>query len=261
MGFRHKFAYSFFNFSAYKEFLVQGIGKSILYIFIVTLIFSTLANINTINIFRTEITIIESTFEKNAPNFELKDGLLNIDAKEPIYYNRLGGIFIVDTSGKTSPAILESYSSGVFLDSNNISIKKDSSKIQTLSYSDIGDLYVTKDIMKDSFTVIKLVFPLILFTLNPLISLFYNLLTIFLVLGPLSLIICTFIGIKLSYKNVCTISCYAMTMPLMLQSLLDISGLITPEFQSIFYLIALLYCYLAIAEMKKTNKSNINLLQ
>ena len=47
MGFGHKFAYSFFDFAAYKEFLVQGLGKSILYLFLVTLIFSTIANIGT----------------------------------------------------------------------------------------------------------------------------------------------------------------------------------------------------------------------
>ena len=57
MGFRHKFAYSFFDFAAYKEFLVQGLGKSILYIFLVTLIFSTITNINTIDKFNSEISI------------------------------------------------------------------------------------------------------------------------------------------------------------------------------------------------------------
>ena len=69
MGFMHKFAYSFFDFAAYKEFLIQGLGKSILYIFLVTLIFSTINNVSVINKFNAQISSIQSTFIHSAPNF------------------------------------------------------------------------------------------------------------------------------------------------------------------------------------------------
>ena len=86
MGFGHKFAYSFFDFAAYKEFLVQGFGKSILYLFLVTLIFSTLANIGTINTLTSEVSNLQDNLTHNAPNFEFKNSLLTVDSDKPIYY-------------------------------------------------------------------------------------------------------------------------------------------------------------------------------
>ena len=150
MGFRHKFAYSFFDFAAYKEFLVQGLGKSILYIFLVTLIFSTLSNIKIIDKFSSELSSMETTFIHNAPNFELKNGTFSIDSNEPIYYKYDGLQLIVDTSGKTSKSVLDSYSDGIYINSKELIFRQKYTTLQTLNFSNFPEINLTKtDIQND----------------------------------------------------------------------------------------------------------------
>ena len=86
-----------------------------------------------------------------------------------------------------------------------------------------------------------------------------NLISVFLILGPISLNISSIMGVKLKYSKACTLSFYAMTLPLLLESLLNISGIDLPGFYIIFYIVALIYCGLAIKELKNTDKSNLNL--
>jgi len=260
MRFRHKFAYSFFDFAAYKEFLVQGLGKSILYIFLVTLIFSTITNINTINKFISETSDIQTTFTKSAPEFELKNGLLSMKSTEPIYYRNDGQILIVDTTGKTNKSIVESYSDAIYIDSNELILKQNYKTVQVIEFSDIPEFNVTNKTIHKMLYLSKIIIPVILLIFDPIISLVLNLISGFLILGPISLFISSFMNVKLIYSKACILSFYAMTMPLLLKALLDISGIVLPEFYIVFYLLTLIYCGLAIKELKNTDKSNLNIM-
>ena len=254
----HKFAYSFFDFPAYKEFLVDGLGKSMLYIFLVTLIFSTITSINTINTFISETSSIESKFVQSAPNFELKNGLLTVDSKEPIYYKHEGEILIVDTSGKTNKTILNTYSDGMYINSDEFILRQNYKTIQSFKFTDFSGINATNQTIQYMLHVSKIIFPVMLLILNPIISFLMNLVSGFLILGPLSMNIGSLMGIKLKYSKACILSFYAMTLPLLLESLVDIAGITSSEFIIIFYVIALIYCWLAINEIKKTDKSNLN---
>ena len=106
----------------------------------------------------------------------------------------------------------------------------------------------------------KIIIPLLLLIFDPIISLVLNLISGFLILGPMSLFISSFMNVKLNYSKACILSFYAMTMPLLLNALLDISGIVLPEFYIVFYLITLIYCGLAIKELKNTDKSNLNIM-
>ena len=258
MGFRHKFAYSFFDFAAYKEFLVQGLGKSIVYIFLVTLIFSTISNISVINKFTSEFSSVEATFIHSAPSFELKNGLFSIDSDEPIYYKHDGQQLIVDTSGKTNKSALDSYSDGIYINSDEIIIRQKYTTLQTLNFSNFAQLNLTNQDLQNTMHKLKYIFPLVLLLLNPIISFLLNLISGLLVIGPLSLSISAAMGVKLKYSKACTLSFYAMTLPLFLEALLVISGITLPEFYVIFYIVSLIYCGLAIKELKNIAKSNVN---
>lgn len=258
MRFRHKFAYSLYNFTAYKEFLVQGLGKSILYIFLVTLIFSTVANINTIGKFNSELSNIQETFIHNAPNFELKNGLLSVDSDEPIYYKYNGEQLIVDTSGKSNKSIIDSYSNAIYINSDEITIRQNYRTLQTLKFSDFSQLNLVNKTLQDSLAILKITFPIVILILEPIFAFLLNLISAFLIIAPLSLNISSLMGVKLKYSKACILSFYAMTLPLLLESLLNISGINVSEFYIIFYVVALIYCGLAIKEIKNIDKSTLN---
>gem|GEM_PF-1895189 len=260
MGFRHKFAYSFFNFPAYKEFLAQGFGKALLYIFLVTLIFTSITNVNEINHFMSETSDLQTEFNKYAPEFELKNGLLTVDSAEPIYYRKDGFVLIVDTTGKTNKSISDTYADVVYIDSNEFIVKQNYKTVQAIKFSDIPEMNITNKTIQKLLYYTKIFFPIILMVLNPIISFIFNLISGCLVLAPISLTISSFMNVKLNYRKTCIISFYAMTMPLLLQTLLDISGIVINEFSMLFYLISLVYCGLAIRELKNKDKSNLNIL-
>lgn len=260
MGFRHKFAYSFFNFPAYKEFLAQGFGKALLYIFLVTLILSTITNVNRINQFLSETSDMQTELTKYAPEFELKNGLLTVDSAEPIYYRKDGFVLIVDTTGKTNKSISDTYADVVYIDSNEFILKQNYKTVQAIKFSDIPELNTTKNTIQNLLSLSKIFLPIILLILDPIISFIFNLISGCIILAPISLTISSFMNVKLNYRKTCIISFYAMTMPLLLQTLLDISGIVMNEFSMLFYLISLVYCGLAIRELKNKDKSNLNIL-
>ncbi|EKQ54438.1 MULTISPECIES: DUF1189 domain-containing protein [unclassified Clostridium] len=261
MGFGQKFAYSFYDFAAYKEFVIQGLGKAIFYTFLVSLILSIITNIKTIDEFNSEISSVQATFIHSAPNFEFKDGILSVSSDEPIYYKHNDTMFIVDTSGKTTSSVLAPYSDGIYINSDTLTLRQNYNTVQTISLSEFnqfGDFVLTNKIVLDLFSVSKLIVPVLLLILNPIISFLVNLVSIFAILAPFSLSISSLMEVNLSYVKACTLSCYAITLPLLLEALLFVAGINIPEFYIIFYLIGVVYCGLAIKEIKKTDKSNLN---
>lgn len=266
MGFRRKFAYSFFDFATYKDFLVQGLGKSIFYIFLVTLIFSTITNIKTISMFNSDLSNVQNKLIHDAPKFELKNGLLSIDSDEPIYYKYDGQMFIFDTTGTTSPSALDSYSDGIYVNSSALTLRVNYTTVQTIDLADLDkfialdELTVDNKMAQDFLTAIKITFPIVALIINPIISFIANLISVFVIIGPLSISIGSIMGVKLDYSKACTLSFYATTLPLLLQALVEISGIHLPEFVVVFYGVALLYCGLAIKEIKNADKSNLNFM-
>ncbi|NME83384.1 DUF1189 domain-containing protein [Clostridium sp. SM-530-WT-3G] len=283
MGIVHKFAYSFYDFSAYKEFLIQGLGKAIFYIFLVTIAFSTLSNIRTVSQFNDDISRIENKFNKESPDFEYKDGKLTMDYDGPIYYKYTGdspilsvfindtlinGNLIVDTSGKTDASALDSYSKGTYVDSDSVTIKTGDNDITTKKLKDLfntdivnsNDITIDKATILSSFHLLNEIFDISMYISYPIVSFLSSLCAAFFILGPLTIIFSKNLNINLTYKNACTISLYAMTMPLLLESLSTISGLYIPEFELIFYIIALIYCFFALKNIKKSNNTKINAL-
>jgi hypothetical protein len=307
MGFGRKFAYSFFDFAAYKNFLVQGFRTSILYIFLVTLIFSTLTSINAISTLNSDISSVEENLASSAPKFELKDGSFSVDSSEPIYYKDTNNflfpllvsnlefinilhnssinnninegvnsensvslpnfsiddssyyMLIVDTNKKTNSSILNSYSNGIYIDKTSLSFRNNYQTIGTINFSDYNKLDVTNQTVYKALFALKILLPLINLVFIPIFSFIGNLFSGFLILAPLCLFIGPALGVKLSYSKACTLSFYAMTLPLLLETLLTISGLMPFGFTIIFYVISLLYCALAIKKIKDIDKSNLKL--
>lgn len=283
MGIVHKFAYSFYDFSAYKEFLIQGLGKSIFYVFLVTIVFSTLSNIQIVSEFNDNISRIENKFNKESPDFQYKDGKLTMDYDGPIHYKYDGdspilsmfineglinGNLIIDTSGKTNASALDPYSEGTYVDSDSITIKNSDDKVTTTKLKDLfkTDIVNTDDVTIDkasilsSFPILNEIFDISMFISYPIISFLSNLCAVFFILGPLTLILSKNLDMNLTYKNACTLSFYAMTMPLLLESLTTVAGLYSAEYSVIFYGIALIYCFLALRNIKKSNNTKINAL-
>ncbi|MFT8349983.1 DUF1189 domain-containing protein [Clostridium saccharoperbutylacetonicum] len=259
MGFRHKFVFSFFDFTAYKEFLAQGLGKSVLYIFLVTLIFSTLTNFKTIDTFNSQISDIHEVVVNKVPSFEFKNGQLSMDSTEPFYYKHNGDMLIIDTVDKTDTSALNQYNNGIYINSSELVYRQNYTTIYTVDFSEYSDINLTNSSIAKILLILKIILPVILLIVNPIVSFLVNLAAVFIIIGPMSLLISSIMGIKSNYATACTLGFYSITLPLLLEALINISGIEINNFIVIFYIISIIYCYLALKEIKNTDKSNINL--
>lgn len=283
MNITHKFAYSLSNFSAYKEFIVQGLRKAIFYMFLVTLVFSTLGNIRIVSDFNDDMARVESKFNKESPDFEYKDGKLTMDYDGPLHYrydgdSSLVSLFIntllinnnliVDTSGKTNSSVLDSYDKGIFLDSDSITIKNTNNYIETKKLEDLfnnplinsDNVTIDKSWVSSSFTILNNFFDSIIFIVSLIISFLSNLFLVFFFLGPLTIILSKNLNVNLTFKSACTIGFYAISMPLLLKSLLVVAGIYNQQYSIIFYIIGFIYCYLALKSIKESSNTKINTL-
>ena len=72
-------------------------------------------------------------------------------------------------SGKTNKSILDSYSDAIYINSDELIIRQNYSTLQTLKFSDFtGFNFTNTDIQYDISS--KIVFPIIILFLNPIIS-------------------------------------------------------------------------------------------
>ena len=268
-GIVHKFAYSFFDFKSYKEFLSQGLLKAIFYLFVVSIIFSTLGNINTLSVFNDDITRLENKYVKESPEFELKNGVLSIDSNEPVIYKYtgdspilnilikdfiIGDVLISDTSGTTDVSILDNYNNGTYINSTSIYSKKNGEIIGSINFSENNFLTLNKETLKHYFSLFKTTFNVLLLILNPIIEFIDNLISVFVLIGPMTLIFSRNFKEKLGYLQCSIIGMYSLTLPLVLKSLVTITNMYTSEFIFIFYVTTLIYSSLAVKNINSTKK-------
>ncbi|WP_294373340.1 DUF1189 domain-containing protein [uncultured Clostridium sp.] len=269
LGILHKFAYSLFDFKIYREFLSQGLLKAIFYLFLMTTIFSTLSNISTLNVFNDDMTRLENKYIKESPEFELKDGNLNINLDGPVIYKytgdspilqllinygAIGDVLVADTSGTTDISILDDYSSGTYINASSISFKKQGKIIANINFSDNKTLSVNKELLIPVFSSFKTMFTITFFILNPLLSFINNLAALFIIIGPMTFLMRTNSKHNLKYSQCCIIGAYSMTLPLIFESLVTITGIFTSEYTFVFYVISMLYCTLALRNIESTKK-------
>ena len=268
-GIVHKFAYSFFDFKAYKDFLSQGLLKALFYLFIVSTIFSTLGNISTLATLNDDVTRLENKYVKEAPEFELKNGVLSIDSKEPVVYKytgdspilnilikdfTLGDVLIADTNGTTDVSSLDEYNSGTYINSTSIHSKKNGSIIASINFSENTSIALNKDMLTSYFSLLKVAFALSLLIVGPMLAFINNLAAIFIIIGPMTLIFSKNSKENLGYLKCCIISIYSITLPLVLESLATITNLYSSEFVFVFYIVAFLYSSLAVKNLGSHKK-------
>lgn len=254
-----KFAYSFFNFNAYKDFIKEGLGKSILYIFIVSLVFSTFANFTLTNLITNGATEIKEVISKRIPDFNIKDGKFQLDSNEPVIYEAGNDLtYILDTTGKITTSSLDKYESAFLIDSNNITFKYGTNIINFLPISIFPDL--TKEALLSEIDLTVNIYVVLIFLLGPIFSFIGKLLSVFVIIGPITYLINRIFDTKLDYFKSCTIGFYAITLPLLIKTLLNVAGINLLGFSLVYYSTAFLYSGFALSNIKNSEKPNINVV-
>ncbi|MCM2606106.1 DUF1189 domain-containing protein [Rossellomorea marisflavi] len=124
-------------------FRFQGIGKTILYIFLLSFL-SVIPRVIELTSFSTDaINDVQDALEHNIPSFTIKDGKLESESKEPIIIEKPDMTIVFDSTGDTE-------AKDMVEEEKSIAFLKDSIVVNLMgsvewSYSMIGAEDITKD--------------------------------------------------------------------------------------------------------------------
>lgn len=237
-------------------FRFQGIGKTILYVFLLTLI-SVLPSIFMLSSALSTGMDTAKSFIQQAPDFSIQNGRLSADTDVPYIFKKDDFTFILDPTG----AVSESDAAD---EGNAIALLKDGfvfaggGQLNTSPYSAMPGLDVTKadlDQFVDSFSGLKGV-------IIPVMSIF-----IFLFSSAASFIEVSIVALfglfirnmtarKLNYGQIWRMAAYSETLPTLFFTIMGALQTSVPNSFWINWFVVLIVLYLAINEVPKPKQAS-----
>jgi hypothetical protein len=238
-------------------FRFQGIGKTILFVFFLTLI-SVLPSIYYLSTtLSTGLDTARTVIGDEFPSFSIKNGQLTTTTNVPIKINRDNFTIILDPTGAVSESDVED-------EGNAFALLKDKfvlvtgGRTDTSPYSMLEGIDITKKSLLNFIDSIDGVKGIII----PVISLFLYLISSaanFIEISVLALIglaIKNLSGRKLNYRQLWRMAAYSETLPTIFFTIMAAIKTTVPNSFLINWFVAIIVLYLAINEIPKPKKSS-----
>ncbi|WP_303984203.1 DUF1189 domain-containing protein [Niallia circulans] len=234
------------------SFRFQGIGKTIIYLLLLTII-ASLPNIYYLNKGINEaIHTFSVTMEDEVPSFTISDNILHTDNdEEPTIIEKPDLTIIVDSSGTYDHAKVSSYGNTVALLKNEFVIVT-SGQAQTFAYSSFGNFTMTSEELIDfiqGMDSLSYVFIIILVVIYILFMLLYKVLQT-LVLAMFGSFFARIFGKGLTYAQCWKITVYSITIPVIFFAIMDCLQTVVPNGYLLNWFISLFLVCLAIKEIQ-----------
>ena len=250
LGFFKDMSDSAINFSRYRYFANLPWKRVITYLLLMVLVLGIPVLLSIAYDFQRDMTKVIEQFNKNAPDFVLKNGELTVAGEMPLVYEsgNQDSAIIIDTSGETDSSVLDDYEQGFFIEKTKLVFKRDSLETQEYHFSALKELELEKADVVDILSYLRPISAMIVF-----FGLIYFIFAKLCTVSILSLVTLLFSGIQncgLNYGQSFKITVYAMTIPTLFQSLQNI---IAPGFiygWAIYYSIAVIYLLFAVRSTK-----------
>ena len=254
-----QFIKSFHSPKDVATFRFQGIGKTILYVFFLMFIVSIPIAAKTSLFITNSSTQFSETLANQVPDFEFKNGTLYSDQSIPYIDQQNDFVFIMDSTGEITPRDLTDYKVGFALLQRE-AVFVDNQIMDTYSYRDFGNINLTKEQISDMINniddLLPVLIPIFLFLMYLLfLAMKFIGITVLSVFGT---ILRNRAGVKLNYKQLWTLSVYAVTLPTVLFALLDSLNIIIPFSFGLYWIIAIAMLHLVIKQIPKPRLQNTN---
>ncbi|KMJ60147.1 hypothetical protein AB685_04760 [Bacillus sp. LL01] len=247
-----QFVKSLYSPKAMASFRFQGIGKTILYVFLLVLITS-------IPLFVTfgtsAVNLVKSTDEflqNETPDFYIQNGEFFADIEDPFISEEGGFTIILDPDNELSLNEISSYEEVIAIQSKEI-IFKGAGTTDFVPLSDFQGTEVTKDDLISFMDSVGTSFPIIITILLLLGYLFFTA-TKFIQITILALfglfLKNTLKRNKLQYRHTWILSAYAVTLPTLIFAILQASRITLPLSTLLSFGVSLFMLYLIIKEVK-----------
>jgi len=199
-------------------------------------------------------------YNTDFPEFQFKNGILNVDAEMPIisYDEETKDIFVIDTSNNSDESIIDDYANGVFIFKDKVITKEDDGHtISTFIYSELSSQFGEVEFQKKDVERVFPIFEKFKVALYIIIFIGYfifkvsNTLFLALVYGTLSLIPTKIMKSNLKFAELYKISLYSLTLPTLIGIAATVFGISIPFFSIIKFIIMSVYIILIIKSIKE----------
>ncbi|WP_026884508.1 DUF1189 domain-containing protein [Clostridium akagii] len=247
----YKIFNSITNLKSYTNFLKETLGKAILYLFLISLIFGILGSMRGVINSNLEITDFKNVYNQKLRNFQIKDGEFKIDKKMPIIIsNRSNDYYLIDTSGKTVQSALNKYDRGILILKDKLIEKIDKYNIQVIYFNSFGSNIINQDTINEYLPLLRMIPPFI--TLGIIIGYFIGGLLIALIVSIFVQIF--YRRINIDFESLYKISIYSLTAPLFLDTVLSVFKIDIPYWTFLYAIITLIYVVIALKYAEKNNQ-------
>ncbi|MBS4215640.1 DUF1189 domain-containing protein [Neobacillus rhizophilus] len=238
-------------------FRFQGIGKTILFVFLLTFISVLPSIVYFSTALTTGLDSAKTLLEEEAPDFTIKNGQLEADTKVPVTIKKDDFTIILDPTGAVS-------SQDAADQGNSFALLKDEFVItaggqsDTYPYSMMEGLKLSKKDLVDFVNSISGLKGIII----PIVSLFIYLFSSaasFIevsVLALIGLVLKNLAGRKLTYRHLWRMAAYSETLPTLFFTIMAALKTAVPNSFWINWFVVIIVLYLAINEIPKPKKSS-----
>lgn len=247
---------SFYSPKDISSFLKQGIGKTILYVLLLTLISLLptfyLFNSSVIN----EMENLQETLKNDLPSFTIENGELVSDETAPITINKSDLTVIFDSTGTIT-------SDDARASSNSIHMLKDelvytiAGQSQSFPYSLLSDT-LTKEDLTELTSSMESLLPIILPLTSVTIYLFSFISKCIGVsfLALIGLVLKNMVRSDLKYGQLWRLSAYSVTLPTIFFMIMEALKTFVPNGFFIYWLVAIIMLVLVIKETSSSEQKN-----
>ncbi|AZB43638.1 DUF1189 domain-containing protein [Bacillus sp. FJAT-42376] len=231
-------------------FRFQGIGKTILYIFFLTLISILPASVFLGLTIGSSITAIQNTVNSSLPDFEIKDGTLTAQTDKPVEIKQGEIIIVLDPTGTYTAKEMEQKNNSVGILKNEFVLVSNGSP-QVISYTSAGNFTITKaqiaDFAKQTGQLKPVIIAAVLILLY-LVSSFSKFIEVT-ILALLGLVIRNMLKKKVNFKQSWVMSAYAVTLATLFFTIMTSLQAAVPSQGLVQWFVHIVMLYLAVKEI------------
>ncbi|PMC39640.1 DUF1189 domain-containing protein [Bacillus sp. UMB0899] len=237
-----------------SAFRFQGIGKTILYVFILSLLSTLPSAIYFSGSLSEGLKSFNETLKEDLPSFTIENGLLSSDSDKPVEIKKDGFFIILDDTGSYGVEEMEAKENAIGILSDKF-VFSTNGQAQTYEYSLLNMTLSKEDIMEISSQFNQLL-PIVL-TIMVVVMYLFSSFVKFIEITVLALFGLAFknsLQRKVNFKQLWVIAAYSTTLATIFFIIMDSLQVIVPSGFFLNWFVHLIVLYLVLKEIPPLKK-------
>ncbi|QNG61202.1 DUF1189 domain-containing protein [Bacillus sp. PAMC26568] len=244
-----QFAKSLYSPKTISMFRFQGIGKTILYVFLLTLLATLPMAIYMSTGLSGLLKGFDSTLQEDLPDFKIEDGTLISETKEPLEFKKDELFIVFDPTGSFTANEMENKQNGIGFLKNEF-VYTVAGQAQSIDYSMLN-ADMTKDDLSQYSSQFESVLPIVLSVVIFILFIFTSASKFIEItfLAFVSILFRNSLKRKVNFKQLWVMAAYAITLATFFFIIMELLQVTVPSGIFINWFVNLIIMYLALKEI------------